>query len=163
MRTEQPNEPDVRDLMIQVVEAIRESNIETGRLLSVTNSAVSRMNVLVVLVTVVIGGLGVQLFLGFTSQELVRSAKVQLVLEAQARAALETQFKEAVRTVTELKGEVKELRASLQEIPKVTVASSGQVNLEVHADEDAQNKLRDRGAPASETVSIPLQFKKKPR
>ena len=157
--TEQRKDPDVRALMLQVVEASREANIETGRLLSVTSSAVARMNVLVFLALAVAIGVGVQLFLGFTAQELVRSNKVQLVLEMQARAALDEQVRETARTIEGLRTEVQSLSTTLKEVPKVTVGATGQVNLEVHADEAVQNSLHRKGGSKSDTVSIPINPK----
>lgn len=157
--TEPRKDPDVRALMVQVVEASRESNMETGRLLSVTGSVVSRLNVLVFLALALAVGVGVQLFLGFTAQELVHSNKVQLALDMQARATLDDQVRDTARTIEGLRKEVQALATTLKEVPKVTVGSSGQVNLEVHADEAVQNSLQQKGSPKPDVVSIPLNPK----
>lgn len=154
---EQPKDTDLKSVMLKLVDAVQDSNIDLGRLLGSTGSLINRLGVLLVIAIAVALGLGVQLFLGFTSQEMARSAKVQLALEAQARADLEKQFQEAIRGVEELKKSVGSLRTVIQEVPRVTVDDRGRVNLEIHADEDTQKTFRTRnGEPKSDTVKIPL-------
>lgn len=154
---ERRKDPDLRGLMGGLISAVQDNNVDMGKLLGQTSSAVNRMNVIIVMVTLIVFGLGTQLFLGFTSQEMVRSAKVQLALEAQARVKLESQFKDATKNVEELKRSVKELSVTIQSLPKVTVDDRGRVSLELHADEEVRKTFRTRrGAEKSDTVSIPL-------
>jgi hypothetical protein len=122
--------------MRDVVGALHDNNSDVGKLIKQMISAVNRMNYLICAATVAVLMLGVQLFLGLTSREMIVEANKQRAVERIARRQLVQELHEANVATAEIQKRMIEIERHVQDIPHAQSDKPGGVVLSVPMEEN---------------------------